>query len=296
MNRLHKLGIHFKTGLLAGLVAGAVLGILEAVVIIFTRPHLPEKWVLFYAPVLYGLIYTCIGAGLGFAVGIWSPLFWAKSSSSRSYSTYFSLIFSLFCLISTRFPGIGYQLPSNIPALLAFVIYFVILFFLLRIVTLYLLKKTALQGLLLSDTSTAYFLLLMVIASLIAGLLLGITLGILSIILVVLFTTDLSQIGVLLLSPIYFGLIYSIIGLLFGLIVGILRILFGVTPSSSRGYTIYWSFIFCLFAFITTRFRIMRDVLMEKPFPRPQQLLLLLAFLILFLLARILLGRLLEKT
>jgi len=80
------------------------------------------------------------------------------------------------------------------------------------------------------------------------------------------------------------------------LIVGILRILFGVTPSSSRGYTIYWSFIFCLFAFITTRFRIMRDVLMEKPFPRPQQLLLLLAFLILFLLARILLGRLLEKT
>ncbi len=167
-----KLAIHFKSGLLAGLLAGAALGILEAVVIVVTRPHLPDRWVLFYAPILYGLIYAAIGGGLGIGVGILSALFGGHPVSSRTYATYGALIFALFAFIIARFRIIRdvlmerpFRLPHQVLLLLAFVI----IFFLARLVLGRLLEKKSWRRLTTVGGSVGAFVILIVAAGLATG-------------------------------------------------------------------------------------------------------------------------------
>jgi arylsulfatase A-like enzyme len=172
LNKLPKLSIHFKTGLLAGLLAGALLGFLEAVVIILTKPQLPERWVLLYAPVLYGLIYAAIGAGLGLGWGILSALFGGRPSPSRSYATYWSLIFCLSALIITRFRIVRDLLmegPFRLPHQLLLLLFFLVLFLLLRAFWRRLLEKRAWRRLTNVGGSVGTFLILVLVAGLLAG-------------------------------------------------------------------------------------------------------------------------------
>jgi arylsulfatase A-like enzyme len=172
LGRLRRLWIHLKTGLLAGLLAGAALGIVEAIVILLTQSQLPEWWVLPYAPLLYAPIYAVIGAGLGLAGGILSAVFWGRPSPSRCYATYWSAIFALFAFVMVRFRimrDVLLERPFALPLQVLLLLAFVVIFFLARLLLRRLLEKTSLRRL----TGIAGSLVAFVITVLLAGLVAG---------------------------------------------------------------------------------------------------------------------------
>jgi arylsulfatase A-like enzyme len=171
LSKLHRLKIHFKTGLLSGVLAGGQVGILEAVVVILTKPHLPEWWLLLYSPLIYGLLCAAMGGGLGLAVGILSALFGGHPSSSRAYAAYWSLIFTVSALFITRSRIIHDMLterPSPLHQLLL-VPPFIILFLLARLLLRHLLEKTAWRRLPGTRASLGIFVIMLLVASIVAG-------------------------------------------------------------------------------------------------------------------------------
>ncbi len=172
LSRPRKLLVHFKTGLLSGLLAGALLGIVEAVIIILTRPHLPERWVLFYAPLLYGPLYAIIGGMLGLGVGILSALFWGKPTPARSYATYWSIIFALFAFVMARFRivrDILLEQPFRLPYQILLLFAFVVVFILARLLLRHLLEKTSWRRLTTVAGSLVAFVIMVLVAGLVAG-------------------------------------------------------------------------------------------------------------------------------
>lgn len=172
VSRPKKLLIHLKTSILAGLLAGSVLGLLEAVVIVLTRPHLPERWVLFYAPLLYGIIYACIGGFFGVGIGVLSALFARKASSSRSYAFYWSGLFALFAFIIARFRiirDILMERPFRLPYQILLLLGFVIIFFLARYFMGKLLKKGWWRELTTIGGTVTAFVILIAVSGLLAG-------------------------------------------------------------------------------------------------------------------------------
>jgi arylsulfatase A-like enzyme len=172
LSRFQKLLTHFKAGLLSGLLAGAVLGLMEAIAIVITRPGLPERWVLFYAPILYGFVFAFIGACMGLGMGVLSALLGGRASLSRSYAFYWSAIFALFAFITTRFRIIRdvlmekpFRLHYQVLLLLAFVIVFLLARFILG----RLLERRTWRRLTTVGGSVGAYVILIAVAGLVAG-------------------------------------------------------------------------------------------------------------------------------
>lgn len=172
LSRPRRLWIHFKTGLLSGLLAGAALGTVEAVIIVITNRQLPEWWVLPYAPLLYAPIYAAIGACLGLAGGLLSAAFWGRPSPSRCYATYWSAIFALFAFVIARFRimrDVLLERPFALPLQLLLLLAFVVVFFLARLLLRHLLEKTALRRVTGIGGSLGVFVVLVLVTGLVAG-------------------------------------------------------------------------------------------------------------------------------
>ena len=172
LSRWSKLAVHLKSGLLAGLMAGAALGLLEAVVIVITQSQLPEWWVLFYAPILYAPIYAVVGAGLGLGWGILSALLGGRPAPARCYAVYWSGIFCLMTLVMVRFRIIRDVLmerPLAMPLQLLMLLFFLALFLLLRSLLRYLLERSPWRRLTGFGGTVAAFLILLTVSGLVAG-------------------------------------------------------------------------------------------------------------------------------
>jgi|GEM_PF-128825 len=172
LSRRSRLGVHFKSGLLAGLMAGAGLGLLEAVVIVITQPQLPEWWVLFYAPILYAPIYATVGAGLGLGWGILSALLGGRPTPARCYAVYWAGIFSLIAFIITRFRVIRDVLmerPLAMPLQLLMLLFFLALFLLLWSLLRRLLERAPWRRLTGIGGTLLAFLILLAAAGLVSG-------------------------------------------------------------------------------------------------------------------------------
>jgi arylsulfatase A-like enzyme len=172
LSRWGKLFVHFKSGLLAGLMAGAALGLLESIVIVTTQSQLPEWWVLFYAPIFYAPIYAVVGAGLGLGWGILSALLGGRPTPVRCYAIYWSGIFCLIALIITRFRIIRDVLmerPLAMPLQVLMLLFFLVLFFLLRALLRSVLEKPTWRRLTGFGGTFAAFLILLAAAGLVSG-------------------------------------------------------------------------------------------------------------------------------
>jgi arylsulfatase A-like enzyme len=172
LSRWSRLAVHLKSGLLAGLMAGAALGLLEAVVIVITQRQLPEWWVLFYAPLLYAPIYAAVGAGLGLGWGILSALLGGRPAPARCYATYWAGIFSLIALVITRFRIIRDVLkerPLAMPLQLLVLLFFLVLFLLLRFLLRRLLERSPWRRLTGFGGTIGALLILLAAAGLVSG-------------------------------------------------------------------------------------------------------------------------------
>jgi arylsulfatase A-like enzyme len=172
LSRWSRLTVHLKSGLLAGLMAGAALGLLEGVVIVITQPQLPEWWVLFYAPVLYAPIYAAVGAGLGLGWGILSALLGGRPTPARCYAVYWAGIFSLIALVITHFRIVRDVLkekPLAMPLLALVLLFFLILFLLFRFLLRRLLERAPWRRLTGFGGTIAAFLILLAAAGLVSG-------------------------------------------------------------------------------------------------------------------------------
>ncbi len=172
LSRWSRLAVHFKSGLLAGLMAGAALGVLEAAVIVITQSQLPEWWVLFYAPILYAPIYAAVGAGLGLGWGILSALLGGRPTPARCYAVYWSGIFCLIALVIARFRiirDILMERPLAMPLQLLMLLFFLALFLLLRSLLHHLLKRPPWRRLTGFGGTVSAFLILLAVTGLVAG-------------------------------------------------------------------------------------------------------------------------------
>ncbi len=92
-----------RIGILSALPAGALVGILESIVVVTGTAGLRDWWVFCYAAITYGLMALPVGIGLSVSGAILAAVTGKKSSADRAYSFYFSATFTAVLLIIGRF-------------------------------------------------------------------------------------------------------------------------------------------------------------------------------------------------
>jgi len=92
-----------RIGLFSALIAGALVGILESIIVVMGGSELNDWWVFCYATIVYGLLALPTGFGFGVAGAILAAVTGKKTTNCRAFSCYFSLTFTAMLLVIGRF-------------------------------------------------------------------------------------------------------------------------------------------------------------------------------------------------
>lgn len=132
-------GRRIASGLLGGLFGGALLGFIEALVVI-RLANQDEMWVLPYAFLLYGIVGAVLGAGIGILIEPLAHVSGRKEVRGTTFALAFAGVFAMWGAVVTRFrlsrdlfrerPPQGMVLPLAV--LVAAVIVGVVLFALVK--------------------------------------------------------------------------------------------------------------------------------------------------------------------
>ncbi len=105
-------------GLLSALIAGALVGITESIVVVRSVSELHEWWHFVWSAIFYGLIALPFGFGFGVLGAILSAIRKKEVKPVRLYSFYLSLTFAFLILIISRFRIIRDYFTEQSPGLL----------------------------------------------------------------------------------------------------------------------------------------------------------------------------------
>lgn len=144
-----ELFLRLRVGLLAGMAAGALVGLAEGLWLLAFNWGSISPGVLLYGAVLYSLIGAAMGLGLGVALGILSLVLRKTGQSAGIYGLIFAVVFALNGLVIFRFRTFRdvmneqpIPLLGNLALLAVFGLLFLVFLFLLR----FLVKNTPLKG------------------------------------------------------------------------------------------------------------------------------------------------------
>jgi arylsulfatase A-like enzyme len=126
-------------GLLSALIAGALVGIIESIVVVRSVSELHEWWLFVWSAIFYGLIALPIGFGFGVLGAILSSIRKKEIKPVRIYSFYLSITFTFLLLIIGRFriirdyfteqsPGLVFNVELLIAAVVLFLILHQVIF------------------------------------------------------------------------------------------------------------------------------------------------------------------------
>ena len=129
-------------GLLSALIAGALVGVLESIVVVTGSAKLDDWWLFCWAAVVYGILALPVGLGFGVLGAITTSFRRKTVLIVRVYSLYLSLTFTSILLVIGRFriirdiynefnPGLSLDLKLLAAAFIIFVLLHHILFRLL---------------------------------------------------------------------------------------------------------------------------------------------------------------------
>jgi len=134
-----------RIGLMSALIAGALVGIIESIVVVYGGSRLNDWWMFCWAAVTYGLLALPVGLGFGVLGAIISKVRKRNPGVDRLYSFYLSLTFTVILLVIARFriirdvynefnPGLSLDLKLLVGAIILFTaLHFLLFRFLLRI-------------------------------------------------------------------------------------------------------------------------------------------------------------------
>ena len=122
-----------RIGILSALVAGALVGIIESIVVVTTGAPLEEWWLFPWAAVTYGLLALPVGFGFGLLGTILRSLLRKEARTDRLFSFYLALTFTLLLLVIGRFriirdvynefnPGLSLDIKLLAGAVILFVV------------------------------------------------------------------------------------------------------------------------------------------------------------------------------
>ncbi len=100
-----KKNIHtaLRAGVFSGIWAGFLMGLVEALIIVFSFDSLPERSVLYWAPLGYGLLGCGMGAAFGCAAGVRALFRPAVFEHAKVWSLGFAAVFVPLLLVIGRF-------------------------------------------------------------------------------------------------------------------------------------------------------------------------------------------------
>jgi len=145
-----ELFLRLSVGLLAGLAAGALVGLAEGIWLLVFNWSTISPGVLLYGAVLYSLIGAAMGLGLGAALGILSMVLKKTGVEAGIYGLIFAVVFALNGLVIFRFRifrDVMHEQPIPLLGNLALVAVFGLLFLVFVFVLRFLVKNTSLRGL-----------------------------------------------------------------------------------------------------------------------------------------------------
>ncbi len=145
-----ELFLRLRVGLLAGLAAGALVGMAEGLWLLIFNWGSINPGVLLYGAVLYSLIGAGMGLGLGLVLGILSMVLKKTGEAAGIYGLIFAVVFALNGLVIFRFRifrDVMHEQPIPLLINLALLAVFVLLFLVFAFVLRLLVKNTPLKGL-----------------------------------------------------------------------------------------------------------------------------------------------------